>query len=127
MNISRGCHCRGKSVLPVSRVCHLKEVCGAPCWLAESLGHQVSPGSLVRAFQKLRRGRVSSPHHVTFKMCCGGQKPTAGRAATLRDCRLGINTRVAFNCCKKQPRGSDLMICCLGVEGTKQGSTLGRT
>jgi len=98
---------------------------GAPCWLAESLGHQVSPGSLVRAFQKLRRGRVSSPHHVTFKMCCGVQKQTAVRAATSRDYRLGINTRAAVNCCKKQPRGSELMIFCLSVEGAKQGSTLG--
>lgn len=53
-------------------------------------------------------GAVSLPHHVTFKMCCGAQKPTAVRAATSRDYRLRINTRAAVNCCKKQPRGSEL-------------------
>lgn len=38
---------------------------------------------------------------------------------------IGMNTRAAVNCCRKQPRGSELTICCLSVEGIKQGSALG--
>ena len=38
---------------------------------------------------------------------------------------IGISTRAAVNCCGKQPRGSELTICCLGEEGIKQGSALG--